>query len=78
MNISPLLGRFAIKDDRKGIVVDAAAQDFQTRKTPTATGYEPPTSNELYVIAPASGGWRLLVLVEDKLEVWPAENVRIE
>lgn len=73
MNISPLLGRFAIKDDRKGIVVDAAAQDFQTRKTPT-TGYEPPT----YVIAPASGGWRLLVLVEDKLEVWPAENVRIE
>ena len=77
MNISPLLGRFAIKDDRRGIVVDAAAQDFQTRKVPTATGYEP-TSNELYVISPASGGWRLLVLVDDKLEVWSAEDVRIE
>jgi hypothetical protein len=72
MTVSPMLGRLVKLGERTGVVMDLAPQDFTTSSVPEADNIV------RHIISPAAGGWRLLVLVGDKLEVWNASEVTVE
>lgn len=72
MTISPLLERFVSLGDRTGIVMAVAWRDFQTTSERV--------SENVYVprISPGDGSWQLLVLIDGKLENWPAAAVEVK